>query len=225
MISGRLWGILTDSFGKMLVPGLIVTIPLTLVSFALGLALALVTALVQFARIPVLRQLARFYIWVIRGIPMIVQLFVVFFGLPNLGIVIDPFPAAVVVFSVSQGAYCAEIIRAAQESVPAGQMEAGYCAGLTWLQTVRRIILPQALRTAFPSLGNSFISLMKDTSLAASITLTEMFMITQRIVARTYEALALYVEVGLIYLLFTTVLTWLQRLGEEKLSSYERKAG
>ena len=104
MISGRLWGILTDSFGKMLVPGLIVTIPLTLVSFALGLALALVTALVQFARIPVLRQLARFYIWVIRGIPMIVQLFVVFFGLPNLGIVIDPFPAAVVVFSVSQGA-------------------------------------------------------------------------------------------------------------------------
>ncbi|MCI8493129.1 MULTISPECIES: amino acid ABC transporter permease [Anaerotruncus] len=225
MISGRLWGILTDSFGKMLVPGLIVTIPLTLVSFALGLALALVTALVQFARIPVLRQLARFYIWVIRGIPMIVQLFVVFFGLPNLGIVIDPFPAAVVVFSVSQGAYCAEIIRAALESVPAGQMEAGYCAGLTWLQTVRRIILPQALRTAFPSLGNSFISLMKDTSLAASITLTEMFMITQRIVARTYEALALYVEVGLIYLLFTTVLTWLQRLGEEKLSSYERKAG
>ena len=198
MISGRLWGILTDSFGKMLVPGLIVTIPLTLVSFALGLALALVTALVQFARIPVLRQLARFYIWVIRGIPMIVQLFVVFFGLPNLGIVIDPFPAAVVVFSVSQGAYCAEIIRAALESVPAGQMEAGYCAGLTWLQTVRRIILPQALRTAFPSLGNSFISLMKDTSLAASITLTEMFMITQRIVARTYEALALYVEVGLI---------------------------
>ncbi|WP_303789672.1 amino acid ABC transporter permease [Anaerotruncus colihominis] len=225
MISGRLWGILTDSFGKMLVPGLIVTIPLTLVSFALGLALALITALVQFARIPVLRQLARFYIWVIRGIPMIVQLFVVFFGLPNLGIVIDPFPAAVVVFSVSQGAYCAEIIRAALESVPAGQMEAGYCAGLTWLQTVRRIILPQALRTAFPSLGNSFISLMKDTSLAASITLTEMFMITQRIVARTYEALALYVEVGLIYLLFTTVLTWLQRLGEEKLSSYERKAG
>ncbi|NDO39276.1 amino acid ABC transporter permease [Anaerotruncus colihominis] len=224
-MSGRLWGILTDSFGKMLVPGLIVTIPLTLVSFALGLALALVTALVQFARIPVLRQLARFYIWVIRGIPMIVQLFVVFFGLPNLGIVIDPFPAAVVVFSVSQGAYCAEIIRAALESVPAGQMEAGYCAGLTWLQTVRRIILPQALRTAFPSLGNSFISLMKDTSLAASITLTEMFMITQRIVARTYEALALYVEVGLIYLLFTTVLTWLQRLGEEKLSSYERKAG
>lgn len=225
MITPRLWAILTDSFGKMLLPGLTVTLPLTVLSFSLGLVLALIAALVQFARVPGLRQLARFYIWVIRGVPLIVQLYLIFYGLPNLGVVIDPFPAAVMVFSVSQGAYCAEIIRAALESVPAGQLEAGYCVGMSYLQTVRRIILPQAMRTAFPSLSNSFISLMKDTSLAASITVTEMFMTTQRIVARTYEALALYVEVGLIYLLFSTVLTYLQRVGEEKLGSYERKGG
>ncbi len=225
MITPRLWAILADSFGKMLLPGLTVTLPLTVLSFALGLVLALIAALVQFARVPGLRQLARFYIWVIRGVPLIVQLYLIFYGLPNLGVVIDPFPAAVMVFSVSQWAYCAEIIRAALESVPAGQLEAGYCVGMSYLQTVRRVILPQAMRTAFPSLSNSFISLMKDTSLAASITVTEMFMTTQRIVARTYEALALYVEVGLIYLLFSTVLTCLQRVGEEKLGSYERKGG
>ena len=116
-------------------------------------------------------------------------------------------------------AYCAETIRAALESVPAGQMEAGYCVGMTYLQTMRRIVLPQALRTAFPPLFNSLISLLKDTSLAANITVTEMFMATQRIVARTYESLPLYLEVAFIYLMFSTILTQVQRWGEKKLNA------
>ena len=169
--------------------------------------------------------MARFYIWVIRGTPLLVQLFVVFYGLPNLGILIDPFPAAVLVFSINEGAYCAETIRAALESVPRGQMEAGECVGMSYLQIIRRIVLPQAMRTAFPTLSNSLISMIKDTSLAANITVTEMFMVTQRIVARTYEPLALYIEVGLIYLLFCTVLTKLQRVGEKKLQSYGYQKG
>jgi cystine transport system permease protein len=102
-------------------------------------------------------------------------------------------------------------------------MEAGYCVGMSYLQIIRRIVLPQALRTAFPPLSNSLISMVKDTSLAANITLTEMFMVTQRIVARTYEPLALYIEVALIYLIFSTVLTYLQRIGEKKLNSYGHK--
>ena len=110
-------------------------------------------------------------------------------------------------------------IRAALESVPAGQMEAGYCVGMTYLQTMRRIVLPQALRTAFPPLFNSLISLLKDTSLAANITVTEMFMATQRIVARTYESLPLYLEVAFIYLMFSTILTQVQRWGEKKLNA------
>ena len=133
----------------------------------------------------------------------------------------SPFPAAVLVFSLNEGAYCAETIRAALEAVPSGQLEAGYCAGLTYMQTIRRIILPQAMRTAFPPLSNSLIAMVKDTCLAANITVTEMFMVTQRIVARTYEPLALYIEVGLIYLLFSTVLTKLQRLGERKLNAHQ----
>ena len=218
-MSERLWGILVDSFGKILLPGLTVTIPLTAISFTLALIIAVAVALVQFAHVPVLQRLARFYICVIRGTPVLVQLFVVFYGLPGVGILIEPFPAAVLVFSINEGAYCAETIRAALESVPAGQMEAGYCVGMTYLQTMRRIVLPQALRTAFPPLFNSLISLLKDTSLAANITVTEMFMATQRIVARTYESLPLYLEVAFIYLMFSTILTQVQRWGEKKLNA------
>ncbi len=224
-MTAELWSLLIDSFWKILLPGLTMTIPLTVISFAFALVIAVVTALVQFAGVRGLRQVARFYIWVIRGTPLLVQLFVVFYGLPNLGILIDPFPAAVLVFSINEGAYCAETIRAALESVPRGQMEAGECVGMSYLQIIRRIVLPQAMRTAFPTLSNSLISMIKDTSLAANITVTEMFMVTQRIVARTYEPLALYIEVGLIYLLFCTVLTKLQRAGEKKLQSYGYQKG
>lgn len=205
-----------------MLPGLTVTIPLTAISFAFALIIAVAVALVQFAKVPILTPLSRFYIWVIRGTPLLVQLFIIFYGLPHVGILINPFVAAVVVFSINEGAYCAETIRAALEAVPKGQLEAGLCAGMSWGQTIRRIVLPQAFRTAFPILGNSLIAMVKDTSLAANITVTEMFMTTQRIVARTYEPLLLYIEVGLIYLLFCTVLTRLQRSGEKRLQKYGR---
>ena len=105
MIDQRLFGILVDSFGKILIPGLTITIPLTAISFSIALVIAVVTAMVQFANVKVLKQIARFYVWVIRGTPLLVQLFVVFYGLPNVGIIIDPFPAAVLVFSINEGAY------------------------------------------------------------------------------------------------------------------------
>ena len=218
--SGRLVNILLESFPKMLLPGLKMTIPLTAISFSIALVIAVIAAMIQVAKIPVLRQLIRFYIWVVRGTPLLVQLYVVFYGLPNLGIILEPFPTAVLVFSINEGAYCAETIRAALESVPKGQLEAGYCVGMSYMQIMRRILLPQAMRTAFPSLSNNLISMVKDTSLAANITVMEMFMVTQRIASRYYEHLALYIEVALIYLLFCTVLTKLQSWGEKKLSSY-----
>ena len=215
----RVWNIVVDSFPKILLPGLTMTIPLTVISFAIAMVIAVAVAMVQFAKVPVLLQICRFYIWVIRGTPLLVQLYVIFYGLPKLGVILDPFPSAIIVFSINEGAYCAETMRAALESVPAGQMEAGYCVGMNYLQIMRRIVLPQAFRTAFPPLSNSLISMVKDTSLAANITVMEMFMATQRIVARTYEPLVLYMEVGLIYLLFCTVLTWVQRAGEKRLNA------
>lgn len=223
MLDSAVVKLFLQSFPKILLPGLTMTIPLTVISFSIALVIATTMALVQFAKVPVLRQVARFYIWIFRGTPLLVQLFVVFYGLPKVGLMLDPFPAAVIVFSLNEGAYCSETIRAAFESVPRGQMEAGQCAGLSYLQTIFRIVLPQAMRTAFPPLSNSLISMVKDTSLAANITVTEMFMVTQRIVARTYEPLLLYIEVGLIYLIFSTILTKLQAVGEKKLATYSRK--
>lgn len=225
MISERLIEILLDSFWKILLPGLTMTIPLTAIAFTLALIIAVVAALVQYANLRGLKQIARIYIWIFRGTPLLVQLFVIFYGLPGIGILIEPFPAAVIVFALNEGAYCAETIRAALESVPVGQLEAGYCVGMSYMQIMRRILLPQAMRTAFPPLSNSLIAMVKDTSLAANITVTEMFMVTQRIVARTYEPLALYIEVGLIYLLFSTMLTFLQRVGEKKLNMYGTQEG
>ncbi|MCR5096273.1 MAG: amino acid ABC transporter permease [Erysipelotrichaceae bacterium] len=202
--------LLADSFMRILLPGLRVTIPLTLISFVLSLIIGTITALVQFANIRFLKTLARFYIWVIRGTPLLIQLFVVFYGLPNVGIVIDPLPAAIIVFSINEGAYSAETIRGALESIPKGQIEAGYCCGLNFLQVMWHIVLPQAFRVAFPSLANSLIAMVKNTSLAANITVMEMFMVTQQIVARTYQALALYLELAFIYLMISTILTKLQ---------------
>ncbi len=212
-----------ESFPKILLPGLAMTVPLTVISFSFALCIAVAAAMVQHAKLPVLTQLCRGYIWIFRGTPLLVQLFVVFYGLPRVGVLIDPFPAAVLVFSLNEGAYSAETVRAAMEAVPAGQMEAGQCVGMSYFQIMRRIILPQAMRTAFPPLSNSLIAMVKDTSLAANITVTEMFMATQRIVARTYEPLLLYIEVGLIYLLFSTGLTFLQRRGEKRLNVYLKK--
>ncbi|MCH3962497.1 MAG: amino acid ABC transporter permease [Solobacterium sp.] len=219
------WQLMLDSFPQIFMAGLTMTIPLTIISFSLALIIAILAALVQYAEIPVLRQICRFYIWIIRGTPLLVQLFVVFYGFPSIGIHTDPFWSAVAVFAVNEGAYCAETIRGCLESVPAGQMEAGYCVGLNYWQIMRHIVLPQAIRTAFPALSNSLISMLKDTSLASNITVMEMFFQTQRIAGRNYRFMAMYLTVAAVYLIFSTILTWLQRWGEKKLNFYsgERK--
>ena len=217
----RIVQLLIDTFPRILIPGQTMTIPLTAISFCFAMVIAVAVAMIQFAQVKVLKDVARFYIWVVRGTPLLVQLFVVFYGLTDFNIILEPFVAAVIVFSLNEGAYAAEAVRGALESVPAGQMEAGYCVGMSYLQTMRRIVLAQALRTAFPSLANSLISMLKDTSLASTITVAEMFMATQRIAGRTFEYMPLYLEVAVIYLLFSTVLTKLQRLGEKRLGAYE----
>lgn len=222
VVNERLINIIIDSFPKILIPGLKYTLPLTFIAFAFALVIATVVALIQFANVAVLKQISRVYIWIIRGTPLLVQLYVVFFGISGMGYLIDPFVCAAIVLAVNEGAYCAETIRAALESVSKGQIEAGYCVGMSYIQIIRRIVLPQAMRTAFPPLSNSLLSMVKDTSLVACITVAEMFMAAQRIVARTYEPMAIYIEVALVYLLFSTVLTWLQNIGEKYLNRYQK---
>ena len=216
----RLWGILIDAFPKLLMYGIEVTVPLTILSFALALIISVIVALIQYADVKVLRQICRFYIWIVRGTPLLVQLYLVFYGLPSLGIVLDAFPTAVLVFGLNEGAYMAESVRGALEAVPKGQVEAGYCVRMSYLQIMVHIVLPQAFRIAFPALSNSLISMVKGTSLAASITVMEMFRQAQVINGRVYESLGLYSEVALIYLMFCTILTAHQHWGEKKLGSY-----
>ena len=206
-----------DSFWPLLVAGVIFTVPLTLLSFAGGLAVGSATALVRLYGPGPLRALARFYVWIIRGTPMLVQLFLIFYGLPKVGIFLDAFPAALIGLTLCVGAYMSETIRAAIESVPKGQWEASYSIGMTWAQALRRTVLPQAARVATPSMANTFISLVKDTSLAAALTVPEMFQTAQQIAAVTYEPLILYCEVALVYLAFSSVLSSLQARLERRL--------
>ena len=216
----RLWNILVDSFPKLLEYGVKVTVPLTLLSFAIALAVAVIVALIQYAKVKGLRQVCRLYIWITRGTPLLVQLYIVFFGLPGIGIKLDAFVAAMVVIGLNEGAYMAETIRGAMESVSRGQLEAGYCVGMTFPKIMWHVVLPQTFLTAFPALGNSMIGMLKETSMAATISVMEMFRQAQVINGRVYESLGLYVEVALIYLLFCSVLTWLQRKGEKRLAGY-----
>ena len=199
-----------DSLGSLLWAGLVFTIPLTLITFVLGLLLGLVTAVTRLFGPQPLVAVARFYVWVIRGTPLLVQLFVIFYGLPSMGILLDAFPAAIIGFTLNVGAYSSEIIRAVISSVPKGQWEAAYSIGMNWRQAMSRTILPQAARVAVPPLSNTFISLVKDTSLAAAITVPELFQAAQRIVATTYEPLILYIEAAIIYLVLSTFLSTLQ---------------
>jgi len=222
-MSERILNILAEGFTRILIPGLTVTLPMTAIAFALALIIAVAVALAQFANLPVVKHLCRFYIWIIRGTPLLVQLFVIFYGLGQFGVLLQPFTAGVIALAVNEGAYCAETVRAALEAVPAGQLEAGECVGMSWWQTIRRIVLPQAMRTAFPPLGNSLMSMLKDTSLVANITVAEMFMAAQRLVAHYYEPFAIYLEVGAFYLFFSTIISRLERWGEKKLNAYEYK--
>ncbi|MFT8319045.1 MAG: amino acid ABC transporter permease [Sporolactobacillus sp.] len=214
------WGLAGRSFWPILQGGLEYTIPLTIISFILGLIIALVMALFRLSKVGLLQWIARVYISIIRGTPLLVQLAIIFFGLPDLGIQVSPFLGAIVALSLNVGGYAAEIIRASLLSVPQGQWEAGYTIGMTDAQVLRRIILPQAARVSVPPLSNTFISLVKDTSLASTITVTELFRRAQEITATSFDFLLLYSEAAFIYWIFCFFLSLLQSWLENRLDRY-----
>ncbi len=167
--------VVKDSTWPMLRGVIVGTIPLTVISFLLGMVIALAAALARMSSNALLRVPARFYISVIRGTPLLVQLFIVFYGLPQIGVKIPSYPAAIIALSLNVGGYAAEIIRASILSVPRGQYEAATTIGMRYAQSMRRIILPQAARIAVPPLSNTLLSLVKDTSLASVVLVPELF--------------------------------------------------
>ncbi|MDQ1057184.1 cystine transport system permease protein [Arthrobacter globiformis] len=214
------WDLIWSSFGPIVTGAVTGTIPLTLASFVIGLALALLVALMRLSRNAVVSGVARFYVSVIRGTPLLVQLFVIFYGLPSLGVKLDPWPSAIIAFSLNVGGYAAEVIRAAILSVPKGQWEAGHTIGMSRGQSLRRIILPQAARVSVPPLSNTFISLVKDTSLASLILVTELFRNAQQIAAFSQEFMALYLEAALVYWVICLALSSGQSVLERRLDRY-----
>jgi cystine transport system permease protein len=214
------WDLVWSSFGPIVTGAVTGTIPLTLASFVIGLALALLVALMRLSRNVVVSGVARFYVSVIRGTPLLVQLFVIFYGLPSLGVKLDPWPSAIIAFSLNVGGYAAEVIRAAILSVPKGQWEAGHTIGMSRGQALRRIILPQAARVSVPPLSNTFISLVKDTSLASLILVTELFRNAQQIAAFSQEFMALYLEAALVYWVICLALSSGQSVLERRLGRY-----
>lgn len=214
------WDLFAESLWPITQGALTGTLPLALVSFAIGLVIALGIALLRLSANRLLSGVARTYVSIVRGTPLLVQLFVVFYGLPSVGVVVDPWPSAVIAFSLNVGGYAAEIIRAAILSVPKGQWEAGYTVGMSNARTLRRIVLPQAARVSVPPLSNTFISLVKDTSLASLILVTELFREAQQIAAFSSEFMLLYLQAALIYWVFCTVLAAGQDLLEKRLDRY-----
>ncbi|MDD9148416.1 MULTISPECIES: amino acid ABC transporter permease [unclassified Sporolactobacillus] len=214
------WQLAAQSFWPILEGGLVYTIPLAVVSFIFGLVIALIMAVLRLSHVRLLQTIARVYISIIRGTPLLVQLSIIYFGLPDLGIEVSPFLGAIAALSLNVGGYAAETIRASILSVPKGQWEAGYTIGMNYFQTLRRIILPQAARVSVPPLSNTFISLVKDTSLASTVTVTELFRKAQEITATSYDFLLLYSEAALIYWIFCFFLSLLQGWVEARLDRY-----
>lgn len=208
--------VLVNSFVPMLKAGLMYTLPLAIVSFLIGIIIAVLTALCVINKIPILHRICRLYIWIFRGTPLLVQLFIVYWGICN-PMHISKWTAAIVALSLNVGAYSAETIRAAILSIDRGQWEAGYSLGMTYRQAFMRIIVPQAAKVSVPPLFNSFISLVKDTSLASNIMIAEMFRKAQEFAASSFQYLWIYVEVALIYLVFCSLLNLLQSYCEKKL--------
>lgn len=197
------------------------TVGLSLGGMFFGLLLGFGLALMRLSSLKVLSWTARVYVSFFRGTPLLVQLFVIYYGLPQLGLELDPLPAALIGLSLNMAAYACEILRAAISSIDRGQWEAAASIGMTRSQAMRRAILPQAARTALPPLGNSFISLVKDTALAATIQVPELFRQAQLITARTFEVFTLYLAAALIYWVLSSLLAHLQHRLEARVNRHD----
>ena len=212
--------LILDSLWPLLQATVTGTIPLTAISFVLGLVVALVVALMRLSPVRAVSGAARTYISIIRGTPLLLQLFIIYYGLPAMGVRFDPFPAAVLAFTLNVGGYAAEVIRSSILAVPKGQWEAASTVGMNYATTLRRVVLPQATRTAIPPLSNTLISLVKDTSLASTIQVTELMRKAQEVAAPTYQFFALYSVAAVYYWVICLGLSFGQTRLEERENRY-----
>ena len=206
----------------LLLKGAGYTVLLSVIGMGVGVVLGFGLALMRLSRTPLLRWPAAVYVSAFRGTPLLVQLFLIYYGLPQFGVEMPPLLAAGIGFSLNVAAYSCEILRSAIDAIDKGQWEAASVLGMSRGQTLRRIILPQAARTALAPLSNSFIGLVKDTSLAATIQVPELFRQAQLITARTYEIFTMYLAAAAIYWIVSTVLAAVQHRLERRAAEGRR---
>lgn len=217
------WEAIQNAAWPMALAMIKVTIPLTAICFVVGLALALIVALARMSSRKYFSIPARVFISAVRGTPLLVQLFLIFYGLPQFGVNLDPYIAAVIAFSVNVAGYAAEVIRASILSVPRGQWEAAETVGMGYTTTLKRIVLPQASRTAVPPLSNTLLSLLKDTSLASVVLVSEMFRKAQEFAGVNFQFFALYALAAAYYWVVCFVLSLVQDRLEVRLDRYVAK--
>ncbi|MGU1250418.1 amino acid ABC transporter permease [Pseudomonas aeruginosa] len=206
-----------------LLQGAMYTVLFAAVSMVLGLILGFSVAVVRVTKVPVVSQIAAVYVSAFRGTPLLVQIFVLYYGLPSVGIEFTPVTAGILALTLNVAAYLSESRRGAILGIDKGQWEAGLSVGLTWGQTLWNIITPQALRLAVPSLSNSLISLIKDTSLISVITVTELMLATKEVIAETFQPLPLYLAAAGIYWLLSALFERVQKALENRLTAPLRR--
>ncbi|HCF7271578.1 TPA: amino acid ABC transporter permease [Pseudomonas aeruginosa] len=206
-----------------LLQGAMYTVLFAAVSMVLGLILGFSVAVVRVTKVPVVSQIAAVYVSAFRGTPLLVQIFVLYYGLPSVGIEFTPVTASILALTLNVAAYLSESMRGAILGIDKGQWEAGLSVGLTWGQTLWNIITPQALRLAVPSLSNSLISLIKDTSLISVITVTELMLATKEVIAETFQPLPLYLAAAGIYWLLSALFERVQKALENRLTAPLRR--
>lgn len=197
------------------------TLMLTCVSIIIGLCIGLVVALSKMSRLPACRIAGSVYAWFLRGTPLLVQIWLVYFGLGQFGVNLSGFVAGSIALSLNSGAYMAEVIRAAIESIPKGQMEAAKSLGMTYAKAMRRIILPQSVKRMIPPLINEFVALLKDSSLIATIGIVELLLTAKLLTSSTFMPFTFYSIVAFFYLALTTVFTTLGSVVERWLAAIE----
>ena len=201
-----------------LLEGALRTLQITSLAVLLGLIIGTLVGMAKLSKYKILSYPAVVYVEFLRGTPLLVQIFIIYFGLPTIGINIPRYPSGIIALGINSGAYIAEIVRAGIQSIPKGQTEAAKSLGMTYWQTMRHIILPQAFRNILPALGNEFIALTKDSSLVSVIAIRELLRSGQIVISRTYQSFAVYIAVALIYFILTFTLSRIVRWTEKKVA-------
>lgn len=204
-----------------LLEGAYYTLVITLVSMFFGSLIGVIVAIARLKGNKIIQTIARVYVSIIRGTPTLVQIIIIYYGLVDFGISLDPLPAAFIALSINNGAYLSESMRGALQSIPKGQTEAAYATGMTPWQAMRRIVLPQAIRRAIPPVGNTFIGMLKETSLVSVISVTGLLRSAQLLIAQYYVYLPFYLGIALIYWVLSTLFAFLLNKLELRLSIYE----